>query len=97
MRLSPAKAIPTIIVVAAAAFPIAAQARHGADDPPGHVRQASHRVHQQSRATEVRHGSDDGPGHVRHGSDDGPGHARHGSDDGPGHARHGGDDGPNHR
>jgi hypothetical protein len=65
--------------VAAAAVPVVAQARQGADDPVGHVRHASHQVsrHQVSRNAAVGHrrdGSDDGPGHIRGGGDDGPNH-----------------------
>ncbi len=68
-----------------------ASARHGADDPAGHVRNS---------------GADDGAGHVRHsGADDSPARAtrrahrrgRHGADDRAGHARrHGADDAPSH-
>jgi len=44
----------------AVAAPTVAFARHGADDPAGHVRGG--------------HGADDGAGHARHGGDDGPRH-----------------------
>ncbi len=94
------KKLATLVALMAAlavAVPVAAQARHGADDPVGHV----------------RHGGDDPAGHVRHatkraakakagaakaaatdhrgrGADDAPG------DDRGGHGGHGADDGPNH-
>ena len=55
----------------------AAQARHGADDPAGHVRHSG--TDDSRRTTRVRRArkqSDDGPGHIRHsrGADDGPNH-----------------------
>lgn len=72
------------------AFAPAAFARHGADDPAGHVRQEDRRadrqndraaekatdVRREDRAAEARHGADDKPGDVRHGrgADDAPGH-----------------------
>ena len=94
------KKLATLLALMAAlavAVPVAAQARHGADDPVGHV----------------RHGGDDPAGHVRHakksaakakagaataantdrrgrGADDAPG------DDRGGRGGHGADDGPNH-
>lgn len=86
-----------IAVVALAAFggtASVATAKHGADDPAGHVRQSG--------------GADDPVGHVRHsGTDDsrarparrGHRRERHGrGHDRPGHGRrgHGADDGPNH-
>lgn len=87
-----------IAVVALAAFggtASVATAKHGADDPAGHVRQGR--------------GADDAVGHVRHsGTDDSKarsarrGHRRsrhgRGADDRAGHVRHGhgADDGPNH-
>jgi hypothetical protein len=81
------KRIPTFLIaaVALAAFGGTAgiaTAKHGADDPAGHVRGG--------------HGADDRAGHVRHSSRIRAKHARHGADDGPGHRRHGADDGPNH-
>ena len=49
----------TVLALAAAAAPAAALAKHGADDPVGHV----------------RGGLVDNPaGHVRGGADDGPNH-----------------------
>lgn len=48
-----------------------AYARHGADDPAGHVR---HGRGKDDASDARRHGQDDGAGHVRHGGDDGPNH-----------------------
>jgi hypothetical protein len=50
-----------------------AQARHGADDPAGHVRHG--------------HGADDAQPHAKkqHHKHHGRQHARHGADDGPNH------------
>jgi hypothetical protein len=57
-----------------------AVAKHGADDPAGHVRHArgaddGAKARTATRARRGR-GADDAPGHVRHG---------HGADDGPNH------------
>jgi hypothetical protein len=60
MKLAKLTAVAGAVVALAAAAPAAALAKHGADDPVGHVRHG--------------HGADDGPGHVRHGGDDGPRH-----------------------
>ena len=51
-------ALSGLVLTLAASLPVVASARHGSDDPVGHV----------------RHGGDDGPRHVRHGGDDGPRH-----------------------
>jgi hypothetical protein len=51
-------ALSGLVLALAASLPVVASARHGSDDPVGHV----------------RHGGDDGPRHVRHGGDDGPRH-----------------------
>ena len=50
------------VLALAAAAPVVAVAKNGADDPAGHVRKS--------------HGADDKAGHVRHahGADDGPNH-----------------------
>jgi hypothetical protein len=50
------------VVALAAATPVVALAKNGADDPAGHVRKAR--------------GADDNAGHLRHGhgADDGPNH-----------------------
>jgi hypothetical protein len=90
---------------AALALPASAQARQGADDPPGHVRQESRQTTVQASTEQVhrnrgrhrrRHGGrvgvDNSANRVR--VDDGATVAR-GIDDNT--ARHGGaDDGPNH-
>jgi hypothetical protein len=48
-------ALSSLVLTLAASLPVVASARHGSDDPVGHV----------------RHAGDDGPRHVRHGGDDG--------------------------
>jgi hypothetical protein len=70
------KRIPTFLIAALglAAFggtAGVATAKHGADDPAGHVRHDR--------------GADDPAGHVRHSSHRRGHHARHGADDGPNH------------
>jgi hypothetical protein len=68
-----AKTFLALTTVAALALPAGAQARHGADDPAGHVRHSSverhhhKRHHSRSSRTALRH-------HARHGADDGPNH-----------------------
>jgi hypothetical protein len=70
MRHRTIKTLLSMSAIAAFAVPGVAQARHGADDPVGHVRHASHarhhakhHLHQSSRT--VRHGgADDGPNHT---------------------------------
>jgi Ni/Co efflux regulator RcnB len=81
-----AKTLVTVTTVAALAVPAAAQAKHGADDPAGHVRHASHHV-SKARSASTHHSRHH---HGRH-------HARR-ADDAAGHVRHSGgaDDGPNH-
>jgi hypothetical protein len=49
-----------IFLTLAVAAPVAAFARHSADDPAGHIRGG--------------HGADDARGHLRHAGDDGPNH-----------------------
>ena len=55
-----------------------AAAKHGADDPAGHVRQARGADDGAKQASTARRGrgADDAPGHARHGggADDGPNH-----------------------
>jgi hypothetical protein len=80
------KIVLSATAIAALAVPGVAQARHGADDPAGHVRHSgaddvrgAHHARSSTKSrSRVRHGrgrgSDDGPGHVRHGNDDGPNH-----------------------
>jgi hypothetical protein len=68
MRYRTTKALLSLSLVAVLALPGVAQARHGADDPAGHVRHASHaRHHARHHAHHVRH-------HARHGADDGANH-----------------------
>jgi hypothetical protein len=64
MRHRTIKALLSIGVIAAFSMPGVAQARHGADDPAGHVRHATHaRHHAHPHAHHARHGADDGPNH----------------------------------
>lgn len=94
-----------LVAVAAAGLVLApnAFARHGADDPAGHVRQEDRQadkvadkaaeratdVRREDRAAEARHGADDKPGDVRR--EDRAAEARHGADDKPGDVRGGHD------
>jgi hypothetical protein len=55
------KMLLSVTAIAVLALPGVAQARHGADDPAGHVRHASHVHHHHHHA--VRHAADDGPNH----------------------------------
>jgi hypothetical protein len=71
MRNRTVKALLSLTAIAAFAMPGVAQARHGADDPVGHVRHASHHAkhhkHHKHHAhhSTVRHGgADDGPNHT---------------------------------
>ena len=59
------KTLLAVAAIAAMATPTAAIAKHGADDPAGHVRHSS-QVRQHAKK-HVRH-------HARHGADDGPNH-----------------------
>jgi hypothetical protein len=65
MRHRTPKALLSLTIVAAFALPGVAQAKHGADDPAGHVRHASHARHHTHH--HARH-------HARHGADDGANH-----------------------
>ena len=67
------KTLISITAIAALALPGVAQARHGADDPAGHVRHASH-VRHHHHARHHACGADDAVRHARHGADDGPNH-----------------------
>ena len=67
MRTRTIKALLSLSAIAAFAMPGVAQARHGADDPAGHVRHASHARHHAHHAHHVRH-------HARGGADDGANH-----------------------
>jgi hypothetical protein len=71
MRNRLAKTALATLTIAAVAVPGVAQARHGADDPVGHVRHAAH--HTTKAKHKAKHHR-----HARH-------HARHGADDGPNH------------
>jgi hypothetical protein len=68
MRLRTTKALLSLGLIAAFAMPGVAQARHGADDPAGHVRHASHATHH------ARHHAHHARHHARHGADDGANH-----------------------
>ena len=68
-----AKTLLAVCAIAAFAVPGAAQARHGADDPPGHVRHASHARHHGHHHAR-HHGRHLALGHARRGADDGPNH-----------------------
>jgi hypothetical protein len=63
--------------IAVLAAPGVATAKHGADDPPGHVRHSAGEVHH-CKKSKARH-------HARRGCDDARRHGRHGADDGPNH------------
>ncbi|MEA2385463.1 MAG: hypothetical protein QOH72_5434 [Solirubrobacteraceae bacterium] len=64
MRNRIRQALVPLSLIAVFAVPGVAQARHGADDPAGHVRHASHaRHHAHHHAHHARHGADDGPNH----------------------------------
>ena len=70
MRNRTIKALLSLTAIAAFAMPGVAQARHGADDPAGHVRHASHATkhhhkHHKHHAAERTHrgGADDGANH----------------------------------
>jgi hypothetical protein len=82
MRTTISKFAALAAVAAMAIGAGSAQARHGADDPAGHIRHGRGaddvQPHKRQRA-------DDSRRHHRHHH-----HARH-------HGRHGADDGPNHR
>ena len=67
-----AKALLAALTITALAVPAGAQARHGADDPAGHVRHAAHHT-TKAKAKHHRHAH-----HHHH-------HARGGADDGPNH------------
>jgi hypothetical protein len=71
MRNRTIKALLSLTAIAAFAMPGVAQARHGADDPVGHVRHASHHAkqhkhhkHHAHHSTARHGGADDGPNHT---------------------------------
>jgi hypothetical protein len=71
MRNRLAKTLIASLTIAAVAVPGVAQAKHGADDPVGHVRHAVHHTSKaKSKAKHHRHHHH----HARHGADDGPNH-----------------------
>jgi Ni/Co efflux regulator RcnB len=73
MQASRNKILVSLAAAAVLAVPAAASAKHGADDPPGHVRHSSH---VSATKHSVRHHSraaDDDRGRGR-GNDDGPNH-----------------------
>ena len=72
MRSRIAKTLLAALTVPALAVPAGAQARHGDDDPAGHVRHAVHHTTKaKAKATHHRHARH----HARHGgADDGPNH-----------------------
>ena len=69
------KFVGSMVAAAVLAVPAVAAAKHGADDPPGHVRHSSHAT---SAKQSARHSSttldDHGGRGGGHGSDDGPNH-----------------------
>jgi hypothetical protein len=79
-----AKTLLTASAVIALAAPAAAQAKHGADDPAGHVRHGVHHTSSKSASATHRHR------HRHHH------HSRVSDDHVAGHHRGGADDGPNH-
>jgi hypothetical protein len=62
------KMLLSLTTIAVLAVPGVAQARHGADDPAGHVRHASHATHH------ARHHHHHARHHARGGADDGANH-----------------------
>jgi len=62
------KTLISLTTIAVLAVPGVAQARHGADDPAGHVRHASHATHH------ARHHHHHARHHARGGADDGANH-----------------------
>ncbi|MEA2449381.1 MAG: hypothetical protein QOG63_1313 [Thermoleophilaceae bacterium] len=76
------KRILTLLIAGSLALAGGAQAKHGADDPAGHVR---HGRGADDVQPHHKHGADDPAGHVRHQH-----HRRH-------HHRHGADDPAGHR
>jgi hypothetical protein len=80
-----AKSLLAATAVAALALPAGAQAKHGADDPPGHVRHSAHSTTHRSAAhhTRTRHRTR-GRHHTRRADDSAARRVRH-NDDGPNH------------
>jgi hypothetical protein len=76
MHVPTITSLATLGSIAVLAAPGVATAKHGADDPPGHVRHGAGEVHHAKH--KARH-------HARRSSDDARRHGRHGADDGPNH------------
>jgi nicotinamide mononucleotide (NMN) deamidase PncC len=72
MRNRLAKTFLTTMTIAAVAVPGVAQAKHGADDPVGHVRHAVH--HTTKAKAKAKHHRHHRHHHARHGADDGANH-----------------------
>jgi len=72
MRSRIAKTLLAALTVTALAVPAGAQARHGADDPAGHVRHAVH--HTTKAKAKAKHHRHHHHHHARGGADDGPNH-----------------------
>jgi len=74
MRNRLAKTLLAALTITAVAVPAGAQAKHGADDPVGHVRHAVHHT-AMAKAKAHHHRHRHGGHHARHGgADDGPNH-----------------------
>jgi hypothetical protein len=79
MRNRISKTLLAALTIMAVAVPAGAQAKHGADDPAGHVRHAAHQTASTGTAAahRTRHRHRGGHHHGRHHtrrSDDGPNH-----------------------
>jgi hypothetical protein len=73
MRNRLAKTLLAALTITAVAVPAGAQAKHGADDPVGHVRHAAHHTTATKAKAKAKHRH--GGHHARHGgADDGPNH-----------------------
>jgi hypothetical protein len=100
MRNRLSKILLAVTAVAALMVPAGAQAKHGADDPAGHVRHAAHSTTTASKSTSsssrARHRHRHGRRHARRADDRTQVRGR-GADDATGERRgRGTDDGPNH-
>jgi hypothetical protein len=103
MRNRLTKIFLAVVAVAALAVPAGAQARHGADDPAGHVRHAAHSTSAAAKSTPSQSRHRHRHRHRHHGRHDarradGRSQSRgRGADDATGERRgRGTDDGPNH-
>jgi hypothetical protein len=75
MRSRSTKFLLPLAAVAAMAVPAVAQARHGSDDPPNHIRREHNRFaehHRADRDHAARDRDGDRDRHDRRGADDGP-------------------------